>query len=462
MITILLACLVVVRQSASPDFGWVKTDHHARIHNHQVRYQATAGLLPIVNSNGEVEARIYFTSYVVSSKKARPITFVWNGGPGSSSFLLHMFCMGPRRLDGNVADPNSTFNIVDNENSILPSTDLVFVDPVGTGFSRAENVDPHKFWGIDGDIEATRKFIRTYLDATHRKASPVFIAGESYGTFRAAGVSMPVLDDGIRLMGIIFLSSLIDYHFYSSRNWNDQPYSYSLPTGAAIAAHFNKLKPEWNGAPDRVINEALRFTAEELAPAIKRGKDLGPIQRHDIAMRMAALTSLSPEFFERVNLRASATSICAELFSKEGKMLNVMFGTEFEPVDFEPSRAVARFNDYIKKDLGYTSITPYCFTEGSVAGQWTLDEFENRVLDESPTLKSAMNARPEIRLFVGQGVYDCVTPFMAAHEALSAMGLAKSRWEFHAYDGGHMMYMNPPAHRQLDQEITKFLKTCKP
>jgi carboxypeptidase C (cathepsin A) len=456
-----LVGLTLISQATTPDFGWVKTDHHAQIHNRQVHYQATAGLLPLTNSNGEVQARIYFTSYVVSSEKDRPITFVWNGGPGSSSFLLHMFCMGPRRLAGNVADPNSTFKVVDNENSILPSTDLVFVDPVGTGFSFAENVDPHKFWGVDGDIEATRKFIRMYLEATHRKASPVFIAGESYGTFRAAGVSKPVLEDGIHLKGIIFLSSIVDYHFYSSRNSNDLPYLYSLPTGAAIAAHFNKLRPEWNGETARVIKEAVKFAANDLAPAIKMGKDLDPIKRHDLAVRMATFTSLSPDFFERVNLRAPATSICAEMFSKEGKLLNWMFGTEFEPVNFEPPRAVASFNDYIKKDLGYVSATPYCFTQGSVAGNWALDEFENRVLDESPALKSAMNAHPEIRLFVGQGIYDCVTPFMAAHEAFSAMGLAKSRWEFHTYDGGHMMYMNPIAHRQLEQEVTKFLKTCK-
>ena len=453
----------MISQATTPDLGWSKTQHTIQIASKPLTYTATAGLLSLTDDDGAVQAKMYFTAYELPDPGDRPVTFVWNGGPGGSSILLHMFCMGPKKLERDSPAPKSPFHLVDNENTMLPTTDLIFMDPVGTGYSKAEKADPKSYWGIEGDIKATRQFIKKYLELTHRTKSPVFMAGESYGTFRAAGAAYPVLSDDVNLKGIIFLSSAIHFDTFVNVPGNDLPFDVFVPTYTATAAFHKKLKPSWNEHPEQAIAESRKFAGGDLWLAFGKGDSLDPKERHRLAVKLSELTSLSVEYIEKVDLRIDPDDFRSELLRKEGKHIDKNLGNvigDFNPISAE---AVSCFNSYVNGDLGLKISNPYLGLNMTANLSWKYGNPVEGFPDQTRRLRSAMLKNTDLKLFVGQGIYDLTTPFYGEEYSFLHLGLPdrlKNHLEFHTYEGGHMMYLVPSAHAKLHKEMVDFETAC--
>ena len=458
-----LAGLALILQSTSPDLGWSTTQHTIQLASKPLSYTATAGFVPLIGEDGSVQAKLFFTAYNLADARNRPVTFVWNGGPGGSSMLLHMFCMGPKRMEPVSSDPKLGFQLLDNQNTMLPTTDLVFMDPVGTGYSKAENADQKIYWGIDGDIKATRQFIHKYLELTHRLKSDVFLAGESYGTFRAAGVAYPLLYDQVNLRGIIFLSSALHYDTFVNLPGNELPYDVFVPTYTATAAFHKKLHPEWNDHPDLAIAEARKFAGNDLLVALAKGDSLPSKERHRIATRLSELTSLPVEYIEKVDLRIDPDAFRAELLRKEGKRLDKNLGNVIGTYNPTPPEAVSCFSAYVKGDLGLNTSSPYVGLNMTANLSWKYGSAVEGFPDQTSRLRSAILKDPGLKLFVGQGLYDLTTPFYGAEYSFLHLGLPQNlrgNLQFHTYEGGHMMYLSPAAHEKLHQEMSSFERAC--
>src|ERR1043166_1182049 len=288
--------------SPTPEEPPVITRHEIHVGGATIKYTATAGMMPIKNREGEVEARMFFTSYVVDRPDGappRPLTFSFNVGPGSASVWLHMGAIGPKRVKMNAdgSMPSPPFQLVDNESTWLTKSDLVFIDPVGTGYSRAARPDlGAKFFGLQGDIESVGEFIRLYLTRYERWTSPLFLAGESYGTTRASALSGYLIDRGIAFNGIMLISTIMNFETTAFSSGNDIAYVLFLPSYAATAWYHKKLPPDLQSKPvAEVAAEAERWASNEYTLALERGDKLTGSERQDIVAKMARLTGLSPQ-----------------------------------------------------------------------------------------------------------------------------------------------------------------------
>src|SRR5437870_4551854 len=307
------------RPSPSPEEPPVVTKHEIRVGGRTLRYTATTGMMPIKSRDGETEARMFFMAYTLDDAGARgrrPLTFSFNGGPGSASVWLHLGAIGPKRVpmnpDGTMPAP--PYQLVDNEFTWLTQTDLVFIDPVGTGYSRAVRPElASKFFGLTGDIESVGEFIRMYLTRYERWTSPLFLAGESYGTTRASALSGYLIGRGIAFNGIVLISTIMNFETTAFAAGNDLPYELYLPTYAATAWYHKKLPAELQSKPvSRVVAEAEAFASGEYMLALEKGARLTPQERQDTIMKLAHFTGLDPKFLDYANLRVNLS-----LFRKE-------------------------------------------------------------------------------------------------------------------------------------------------
>jgi carboxypeptidase C (cathepsin A) len=463
----------------------VTTQHSVKIGAELINYTARAGTIVVRDEDGNAKASMFFVAYTRDGAEPsrRPVTFAFNGGPGSSSVWLHMGALGPKRVaygddEGHAAPP--PYRLVDNESSLLDVTDLVFIDPITTGFSRAIPVKEDKpYHGFEGDLESVGSFIRLWMTRYNRWASPKFLAGESYGTTRAAGLSGWLQDHGIFCNGIVLISSILNFETARFESGNDLPYELFLPTYTAAAWYHKKLPADLQSQPlATVAAQAEQFAIGPYTAALMRGDTLSDAERNEIAQKVARFTGLSPEYVAHANLRIRIDRFDKELLRDRRRSVG-RYDARFEGIDrdaagerpdYDPSYSAilgaytAMFNDYIRRELKFESDLPYEVLTGRVR-PWSYDKYENRFLDVMETLRDSMTENPFLRVFVANGYYDLATPFAATRYTFARAQLApeiRKNVSMGFYEGGHMMYMDRRAHAKLKQDVAAFMRDAVP
>jgi carboxypeptidase C (cathepsin A) len=453
----------------------VITHHKITLAGKPLSYTATTGFLPIKDDQGKVEAQVFYVAYTSdASSPKRPLTFAFNGGPGSATIWLHMGCFGPKRvkMSPNGFMPPPPFEYEDNQNTILDKTDLVFVDAIGTGYSRATTPElGKKFWSVSGDITAFGEFIRLYLQKNSRWTSPLFLGGESYGTTRAAGLSGYLVDHGIAINGIVLISTILNFETVSFGVGNDLPYILFLPTYASTAAYHHKLAPELEKDPEALRQEVEKFAAGEYNVALQQGDALEASARQAVIDRLARYTGLSKQYIARCNLRVDLSHFDTELLREDSKIVGRLDGrfTAFNETatqqtpEFDPSEAAIRppytsvFGNYVKTELGFESDSVYYVLGGGI-GRWDFDNAGGRsgFADTTQALRRAFAKNPFLQVYIAEGFYDAATPYFAVDYTFNHMGLTAeahkniTRGHFNA---GHMVYIDNDSMTKLKQDV---------
>jgi carboxypeptidase C (cathepsin A) len=455
----------------------VTTNHKLEVGKVKLSYSATAGTLVLRDEDGKATASIFYISYVrtdVPGGPKRPVTFTFNGGPGSSSVWLHLGAFAPKRVhltdEGHAPPP--PYKLVDNEFTLLDQTDLVFIDPVTTGYSRmAPGQTGKQFHGVEQDIQSVGEFIRLWTTRNGRWDSPKFLAGESYGTTRAANLVSYMQDrHGMNFNGVILVSSILNFQTARFDDGNDLPYILFLPTYTATAWYHKKLPSELS------LKEALKgaeeFALGEYTLALMKGNRLTDKERKTVAAKVAHFTGLSEDYVLRSNLRVPIQRFCKELLRDRGRTVG-RFDTRYTGIDrdaagetpeYDPSYAAvqgpytAALNKYIRGELGFESDLPYEILTGRVQ-PWDYSNYQNRYLNVSDRLRQAMTKNPALRVFVANGYYDLATPYFATEYTFNHLNLAPALQKHITmgyYEAGHMMYVHKASHEQLKRDLTKF------
>jgi carboxypeptidase C (cathepsin A) len=458
-----------------------QSKHSARIGGQEIKYTATAGTLVMKTEEGDPKATIFYIAYTrddVSDLSQRPVMFTFNGGPGSSSVWLHLGAFGPRRVEmgdaGALLPP--PYKLVDNESSLLDVTDLVFIDPVSTGYSRpAPGESPNQFHGVQEDVQSVGDFIRLYATRNKRWSSPKFLAGESYGTTRAAGLSGYLQQRyGMYLNGIVLVSTVLNFQTSDFNSGNDLPYILYLPTYTAIAWYHKRLPSDLQSDLYKAVQESEDFGNGEYTLALMEGDALPSAKRAEVVKKLARLTGLSEDYIERTNLRVEIERFTKELLRSErrtvgridGRFTGIDRDAAGETPEYDPSIAAimgpytATLNDYVRSDLKFDSDLPYEILTGRVA-PWSYKPFENRYVDVGETLRSAMTQNPFLHVFVAKGYYDLATPFFAADYTIDHLGLDPSLRNHISganYESGHMVYAHLPSLAKLKQDTAQFIR----
>ncbi|HTM58006.1 MAG TPA: hypothetical protein VL123_06290 [Candidatus Udaeobacter sp.] len=462
----------------------VTTQHEITIGGKVLRYKVTTGKLPLKNDQGETEAEIFFMAYTADrpgGPETRPLMFSFNGGPGSASVWLHLGALGPKRVrmmpDGQM--PSPPYRLVNNEYTWLDQTDLVFIDPVGTGYSRASKPElGKKYWGIEGDLESVGEFIRLYLTRYERWASPLFLVGESYGTTRAAALSGYLVErSGIAFNGIILVSSILNFETADFTRGNELPYSLFLPTYTATAWYHKKLPADLQSKPLRAaLDESEAFAANEYPAALARGTALGDGERTATLDKLARLTGLDRGYLDRSDLRVDIQHFCKELLRDQrrsvGRLDSRFKGIDESAVgetpDFDPSLSAIRppytaaFNHYVRTELGWKSDLPYYILGGGI-GPWDWGSAGGGFPNVSGSLRSAFAKNPDMKLFVASGHYDLATPYFATRYTLDHLGLEpaeRGRITTREYEAGHMMYIDAGELQKLKRDVSQFIQAA--
>jgi carboxypeptidase C (cathepsin A) len=462
-----------------------KTKHEMSIGGRTIPYTATAGTLVLKKEDAKPWANIFYVAYTrddVQDPAARPITFSFNGGPGSASIWLHMGALGPKHVEmaSEGEQPKPPYHLVDNPDTALEFTDLVFIDPVTTGFSReAPGENPAQFHGFDGDLQSVSEFIRLYLERSDRWLSPKFLAGESYGTTRASGLSQYLIDhDGIYLNGITLISSVLNFETISFDRGNDLPYALFLPSYTATAWYHKKLPQDLQGSLEKAVGEARRFAANEYAAALMKGDKLTTAERATTVKQLARLTGLSEQYVDESNLRISLPRFTKELMRKErrtiGRYDSRLEGMDFDAAgdrpEYDPSYAAvqgaftAAFNDYIRRDLKFETDLPYEALTGKVQ-PWDYKRFENRYVNVAEMLREAMTQNPNLKVMIVNGYYDMATPFFATEYTVSHLGLEpelSSHVSLTYCEAGHMLYTKQSCLDGLHKSMVDFYQKALP
>jgi len=462
----------------------VVTKHELRVGSRTLRYTVTTGVMPLRNpATGETEARIFYMAYTLDGageRSQRPLMFSFNGGPGSSSVWLHLGALGPKRTrmldDG--AMPPPPYQLVDNEQTWLDFTDLVFIDPVGTGYSRAARQDlAARYFGLQGDIQSVGEFIRLYLARNERWSSPLFLVGESYGTTRASGLSGYLIDRGIAFNGILLISTIMNFQTARFTRGNDLPYVLFLPTYTAIAWYHKKLPADLQGDLRRTLDEVERWAANEYTVALAKGDRLTPAERREVIDRLNRYTGLDKKFIDNSDLRIEIQRFDKELLRDQKRTVGRLDGrfkgidalAATDTPDFDPSMAAIRppytatFNDYVRRDLGFRSDLEYFILGGGV-GRWDFGS-DNVYADTSEALRSAFSKNPYMKLFVASGYYDLATPYFATQYTLRHMGLDPTLQPSITatyYEAGHMMYIDTRELARLKTDAAAFVRNSLP
>jgi len=458
----------------------IVTHHQITVGGRALHYTATTGYMPIRNDEGtEVEANIFFVAYTLDNAPAkRPLMFSFNGGPGSASIWLHLGAIGPRRVkmlpDGGMPQP--PFELVDNQDTWLDQTDLVFIDPVGTGYSRATKKElAKKFFGVKGDISSVAEFIRLYLSRYQRWNAPLFMVGESYGTTRAAGLSGYLVDRGIALSGVILVSSVLNFETLEFTRGNDLPYILFLPSYTSTAWYHKKLPADLQQRDlASVLTDAQQFAAGPYASGLGKGDSLTPAERQTLVDQVARFTGIDRNVVDESDMRLPQPLFCRELLRSQrlmvGRLDSRFTGDDLsrvrgEGMYYDPSLSAIRppftatFNNYVHTELGYKTDLEYYVLGGGVT-DWDWGSAGEGFPDTSESLRLAFVKNPYMKLFVASGYYDLATPYFATQYTLSHMNLTAQQ---HAkvtlgyYDAGHMMYIKSDSLSRLKQEVGGFL-----
>lgn len=465
------------------------TDHTIKIGGQTIPYKATAQTIMLKNEKGESTALLYSTAYTRSDVKdpaTRPIAFLYNGGPGSSSLWLHMGSVGPRRVitvNAGITPP-APYKVADNPECLLDKTDLVFVDPIGTGFSHAVGKAQDKdFWGVDQDVHSLAQFISIYITRNNRWNSPKFLIGESYGTFRSAALAAYLQDhDNIYLNGIDLISSVLNLGTISFNAGEDATYIFYLPSYAVTAWYHQVLSDR----PEKVqpfLEESRKFATTEYAAALMKGANISAAEKSDVAKKLSRFTGLSEDYLVKANLRVNLFQFMKELQRSRGLTtgrLDARFSgptydllgefAEYDPQETAISGAfVAAFNSYVREDLKFGKDKTYTVGADGAGRQWDWkhQSGENFGFPGSPNvandLVQAMISNPHLQIEVENGIYDLATPFLATEYTMDHLGLADNlRKNIHLkyYEAGHMMYVRDEDLAALKSNIASFIDSA--
>ena len=475
------------------------TEHTMLVQGRPIRYRATAGYLPIQQDSGEPLAHIFFIAYerldavdvgnapnpqsAIRNPQSihRPLTFAFNGGPGASAVWLHVGGFGPKRAilanDGTSLPPSN--RLVDNEHTWLEFTDLVFVDPVGTGFSRSGvGVDARQFYEVQRDIEIAADFVRLFVTQHDRWLSPQFLVGESYGAARAVSMARRLQDRyGLYVNGLILLSSALNLAVISFDPGNDLPYALSLPSYTAVARYHGRLGERSTSDPERTLQRVQTWALGDYLAALAQGRLLSPIQSREIAKRLAEYTGLREDEITQNRLRINSIGFAQGLLGREGQMLGLLDGRVTAPNVSLPRRPwidpslfivegpfVATFNSYVRTQLGFKTDRPYIFLSDNANESWNwgpADPDAQRRCGQgyfniAPVLAELIGLDNRLRVFAAAGYYDLTTPYLSQEYVFNHLALppgSEHNITLRRYHAGHQIYTSQDALRQLTDDV---------
>lgn len=461
------------------------TQHRIAAGGRTIAYTATAGTIDLKNAKNETIGRMFSVAYADSGATdaaKRPVTFVFNGGPGSSSMWLHMGSFGPVRVrtTNAAATPPPPYTVADNEDTLLDKTDLVFIDAVGTGYSRIEGKgEPKDFYGTDPDVAAFAQFIERWLGANGRWNSPKFLLGESYGTTRAAALLAAMQTRGVAFNGVVLLSSYLNAwdDFNGPPFASDLPYALYLPTMAATAWYHGRIDPKPASLP-AFVEEARQFALGDYARALAQGSRLTAADRDAIVLKLRRFTGMPEALIRNADLRIAPDRFEKELLRGERRMvgrLDARFkgidhdaageSPEYDAADAAFGAAfVAALNGYMRDGLKYVRDDLYQPNNYAEVGRnWddhhTVDRRRSAMPDVAADLRIAMSKNPYLKILSANGYYDFATPFFQTEYTIAHMGLDPSLEKnitFTYYEAGHMVYVNDAARRQMKADVAKF------
>jgi carboxypeptidase C (cathepsin A) len=460
----------------------VITHHQMALNGKTFSYTATTGRLPIKREDGKIEAEMFFVAYTVDGQEAgrRPLTFAFNGGPGSASVWLHMGALGPKRvvLQQNGFMPAAPYRVEDNPDTLLDRSDIVMVDAMATGYSRAANAElTKKFLGLKGDVQAFGEFIRLYLSRYDRWNSPLFLLGESYGTTRAAGLAGYLADHGIAFNGVTLLSMAVDFQTLEWNKSNDLPYILLLPTFNMIAGYHHKLAADLTQDAAKTREEVMRWSTNDYALALGKGDTMTPEEHRKIVEQLARYTGLRPEVIEAHNLRIDVPTFDHELLLDQKLVAGRLDGRFSSPNPdedrgfYDPTSAAilppytSEFNNYLRTELNYKSDAPYRVFAYDQPGfrTWDWGNAEQGFPSTAGGLRSAMIKNPYMKILVMEGYYDLATPFAAANwtmDHLNLDGKYRQNVSYATYGAGHMVYVDRAEHDKMKKDLVEFMDKC--
>ncbi len=454
------------------------TNHTLNINGKTLSYTATAGYMPIKDSDGKTIAQIFYISYVKDSEQdvtQRPITFAFNGGPGSSSIWLHIGALGPKRvvLPDNGTEISRTYELVDNQYTWLDFTDLVFVDPVGTGYSRAaQGVNTQRFYNMNEDVKTMGEFVRLYVTENQRWSSPKYITGESYGTTRAVAMAGHIQrEHAMWLKGLVLLSSALNFETFSFDSGNDLPYVLALPSYAAAALYHKKLSGNF---PD-IIKEASDWAINDYMPALAKGSTLDDNEQDKIVDELIHYTGLSKSYIENHRMRVSNFQFANELLHDSFKVTGLLdsrvtafrFPNFFETGYNDPSLFlvegpyVAAFNSYVRNDLNFKTDKTYVFLSDKINESWSWSQGQQGYVDVASRLTEAISSNEHLRVFAGTGYYDLTTPWLSQKYTFDHLALRPDLMKnitHKYYESGHQIYTSTTSLEKLTKDVTSFFQ----
>ena len=466
-----------------PQDNIVTTEKSVVIDGQTIHYTATTGTIILKDKEEKAKASLFFMAYTMKDVEGlgkRPVTFSFNGGPGSASVWMHLGMLGPRRVisgDAGKALP-PPYRLADNEYSLLDRTDLVFIDPISTGYSRpVEGEEAKQFHSVETDVEWVGEFIRLYITRNRRWSSPKFIIGESYGTTRAAGLSGFLQNrHGMYLNGLMLISSVLDFQTLLSQPNNDLPFIFFLPTYTATAWYHGKLDDELQQDLRQTLDEVEAFAREEYTLALMAGASLSDEKRAQVVEKLARYTGLSPAYVEQSNLRINMFRFAKELRRDEGRTIG-RIDSRFQGIDrdkvssefeYDPSTTAiqgaytATLNEYVRNELEFESDLPYEVLSG-LYKEWDYTKHSNKYLYVAETLREAMTYNPHLKVFVANGYYDLATPYFATEYTFNHLGIdadLQDNISMAYYEAGHMMYIHEPSLVKIKADLAHFLDEC--
>jgi len=460
-----------------------QTKHSIILNDEKINYTVTTGTIILKEENIEEgekpKASIFYIAYTKDdASEDRPLTFSFNGGPGSSSVWLHLGLVGPRRvlMDDEGEPIGPPYQLIDNDYSLFDKTDLVFIDPVSTGYSRTVPKEkPDQFHNVKRDIESVGEFIRIWTTRNKRWTSPKFLIGESYGTTRAAGMAGYLHQrHGMYLNGIMFISSILNFLTASFNEGNDLPFVLFLPSYTATAWYHQKLPKDLQENLEKAVSESRDFAMNDYSLAMMKGNNLGSEERQHIVEKLERLTGLSRSYIEGTNLRINIHRFCKELLRDEnitiGRLDSRYKGFDVDAVgethEIDPSYAAilgpytATMYDYLRRDLAYETDIPYEILK-SLHESWKYENYQNQYVNTAKDLRRGFQLHPDLKVIVCNGYFDLATPFLATEYTFSHIPLPKSqqsRIKMTYYESGHMIYLKKSCLKQLSEDLHNFIK----